>query len=87
MASCERLSVKGSFHTGADSVALLGLLWRLARKRGWRLVVGHVDHGLRPESVREAQQVRELCAAFELPCEITRITVAPGPDLAARIAA
>ena len=69
---------------GADSVALLGLLWRLARKRGWRLVVGHVDHGLRPESVREAQQVRELCAAFELPCEITRITVAPGPDLAAR---
>lgn len=69
---------------GADSVALLGVLSRLAHKRSLGLVVGHVDHCLRAESVREAQHVRELAAALDVPCEITRISVSPGPDLAAR---
>ena len=65
-------------------MALLGLLSRLAHKRALGLIVGHVDHGLRPQAAAEAQQVRALAASLGLPCEVTRIAIAPGPDLAAR---
>jgi tRNA(Ile)-lysidine synthase len=47
---------------GPDSTALLWLMarWRKARKRGPRLIAVTVDHGLRPESKREAQDVAKL---------------------------
>ena len=47
---------------GPDSTALLWLMarWRKAQKRGPKLIAVTVDHGLRPESKREAQAVAKL---------------------------
>jgi tRNA(Ile)-lysidine synthase len=45
---------------GPDSMALLLLAarWRAGRKRGPKLLAVTIDHGLRPESAREAAQVK-----------------------------
>jgi tRNA(Ile)-lysidine synthase len=69
---------------GPDSVALLGLLCLLAPREGWRLAVGHVDHGLRPSSPDEAALVQRLAAEHGLPCEVDRLQLALGPGLPAR---
>ena len=45
---------------GSDSVALARLLAAEAPARGWRLVLAHVDHGLRPESAGDARFVAAL---------------------------
>jgi len=47
---------------GPDSTALLALVarWRAARKQGPELLAVTVDHGLRPESSREARAVKRL---------------------------
>ncbi len=52
---------------GGDSVALLHLLARLAPRRGLRLTVAHLDHGLRRGSRTDATFVRRLAASLELP--------------------
>jgi tRNA(Ile)-lysidine synthase len=51
---------------GPDSSALLVLAarWRDARASGPALVAVTVDHGLRPEAVREAEDVAHLAAAL-----------------------
>ena len=51
---------------GGDSVALLRLLAALAQKRRWRLVAAHVDHGLRPDSPKDAEFCRKLAAKLSL---------------------
>jgi len=51
---------------GADSLCLMDSLHRL----GYRLVVAHFDHRLRPESSAEAETVRKLAASYGLPVEI-----------------
>ncbi len=74
---------------GGDSVALLRLLHALAPARGWRLAVGHVDHGLRPEAGADAAFVAALAARLGLPFFTAKITVAPrgrSPEEAARLA-
>jgi len=47
---------------GPDSIALMWLAarWRNALSRGPRLLAVTVDHGLRPESAREARDVKRL---------------------------
>ena len=57
---------------GGDSVALL----RLLVPSPYQLVVGHVDHALRPGSGDDAAFVKALCEAQGVPCHTTRIDVA-----------
>lgn len=56
---------------GPDSLCLLDCLRRL----GHRPIVAHFDHGLRPESAAEAQQVARLADAWDLPFEGGRADV------------
>ena len=53
---------------GPDSIALMWLLarWRNALSRGPHLVAVTVDHGLRPESAREARDVKRLARSLGL---------------------
>jgi tRNA(Ile)-lysidine synthase len=73
---------------GADSTALLHVLTRLAPAWGIRLHALHVDHGLREESARDAEAVRDLGQRLGVPVEVTRVTVSRRGSLeeAARIA-
>lgn len=67
--ACDRTYLVG-VSGGRDSVALLH--WLRARGYG-RLVVCHLDHGLRGAASRgDAQFVRRLAERWELPCEIGR---------------
>jgi tRNA(Ile)-lysidine synthase len=54
---------------GPDSIALMWLAarWRRALARGPRLIAVTVDHGLRAASVREANDVKRLARALDLP--------------------
>ena len=45
---------------GADSVCLFLILCKVAEEMGFRLVVAHVNHGIRPEAAEDATYVREL---------------------------
>src|SRR6266851_1490611 len=70
---------------GADSVALAAAV---ARTDGVRGAVGHVDHGLRPESAQEAGKVGALAERLGLPFFLERIEGlrirGPGLEAAAR---
>jgi len=64
---------------GADSVALLRLLAEINRSAywGWKLVVGHVDHGLRGRASREdARFVQALAKQLKLPYVEARLNLA-----------
>src|SRR3989454_7273821 len=63
---------------GADSVALLDLLHALAPELGLKLVVAHVDHGIRSDSGVVAGVVAQLAERYELPCEVGQLGL--GPD-------
>ena len=68
---------------GADSVALLHVLLTLAAELSLRLHVLHVDHGLRPDSARDAAFVRQLAARLGVPAEVARVTVPAGGSVEA----
>ncbi len=65
---------------GADSLALLAF----AVASGLEPVAVHVDHGLRPESGREADVVREHAARLGVRTVAERVTVDAGSNLEAR---
>jgi tRNA(Ile)-lysidine synthase len=72
---------------GADSIALLHVLLTLAPAFDLRLHVVHVDHGLRPESARDADDVVALGARLGVPVDVARVTVGGGSlEAAARVA-
>jgi tRNA(Ile)-lysidine synthase len=48
---------------GPDSVALLDLLVRTGPNQGLEPVVGHVDHGIHPESAEVSERVRALAGS------------------------
>jgi tRNA(Ile)-lysidine synthase len=68
---------------GADSVALLHLLSALSTELSLSLHVLHVDHGLRPDSGRDAAFVRELAGRLGVPIEVARVSVPAGGSLEA----
>ena len=63
---------------GADSMALLHAAAHVVETgaRRWRLSVGHLDHGLRPDSADDASFVRDATDALRLPFEERRVDVA-----------
>ena len=59
---------------GADSLALLHLLWRQLGAE--RLVVAHLHHGLRAEADADAVFVQETAAAWQIPHVVHKVDVA-----------
>lgn len=52
---------------GADSMAMLAIMYALAPALGIKLAVAHLDHGLRPCSWQDAELVEQTCAHYKLP--------------------
>ena len=62
---------------GADSVALLLLLWEERRRGRIELFAAHYEHGLRGESaLRDAAFVEDLCRKLDVPCRTAHGDVA-----------
>ncbi len=64
---------------GGDSVALLHLLRQIAPRCCLQLRAAHLDHGIRAESARDADFVRQLCGELQVPLTVERLDV---PQLA-----
>jgi len=60
---------------GADSTALAVVLAGMQQKLGFRAIVLHVDHGLRPDSAADARFVKRLARELGLPFHGTRVQV------------
>lgn len=60
---------------GADSTALLDLLWRGRAVHRLELCVGHVDHGIAADSAAVADAVRSLAATRDLPFVLRRLAL------------
>ena len=48
--------------TGPDSMALVDMLLKIRKKYNLSLIIAHVNHNVRKESVKEAQFLKEYCA-------------------------
>lgn len=57
----EGSAVLTGFSGGADSMALLSLLWRLSKEHSWKVCALHVNHGIRGA---EADQDEQVCSRF-----------------------
>ena len=73
-------SIDAAVSGGVDSLALLVL----AVATGRPVTAFHVDHGLRPGSAAEAEQVAAAAAALGAGFRALSVTVDPGPNLEAR---
>src|SRR5688572_9783925 len=60
---------------GADSLCLLDALVAVTPHAARRLVVGHVDHQLRPSSVEDAAHVTRAAETYGLPCAVLTVDV------------
>jgi len=65
---------------GADSTAMA----LLAAASGASFVIWHVDHGLRPSSLQDAEVVRTLAERLGVPFELRRVAIEAGAGLEAR---
>lgn len=74
ISSHARVPLLVSVSGGLDSVALLLLVFRIAKRHPWDLHVLHFNHGLRPESADEETFVKALATARGLKCHIRRAT-------------
>lgn len=61
---------------GPDSLALLSMLVKDALHPASHVVVGHLNHRLRPEATGEANFVAQICAQWGLECKIGEVDVA-----------
>lgn len=69
---------------GADSTAMLDACIYLAAPRGWTLQVAHIDHGLRPSAVGDADAVAEMCLRSGIPLHRRSLHMEPGPGVQER---
>ncbi len=67
---------------GADSIALLHLLYRLKNKLELTLLAVHINHHLRgQDSDADAEFVKKLCNRLNITCVVKHIRLEAGPDL------
>ena len=59
--------------TGPDSMALLDMLIKIRKKYNLKLVVAHVNHNVREQSLEEANYMRDYCIQNELLFEMMTI--------------
>jgi tRNA(Ile)-lysidine synthase len=69
---------------GCDSVVLLHLLRFRLPPLQFELSAGHLDHAMREGSAADADWVRGLCAAWEVPLDLERLQTAPRAEADAR---
>ncbi len=62
---------------GPDSLALLDLLAEARSSMGLTISVGHVDHGISPDSDRVAERVREVAAGYRVPFNSYQVRLGP----------
>lgn len=60
---------------GVDSVVLLDVLARIARRHRLRLTALHVNHHISPNAARWAQFCAALCARYGVPCAVADVHV------------
>lgn len=62
---------------GGDSVALLLLCVAASRQQEstFKIVVGHINHGLRKEAIEEQAFVESLCSSLDVPCVSREVSV------------
>ncbi len=63
---------------GVDSMVLLDLLIGKAEKCNWQIIVAHVDHGIRSDSLLDKQLVEQVANNHNLLFETTRLSLGPG---------
>lgn len=61
---------------GSDSTALLHLSVATADRHGHPVTVGHINHGIRPDSDAEEKRLRVMCSALGVPFTAERIRFA-----------
>lgn len=61
---------------GADSMALLRVMWQLKDPWDLELIAAHVHHGLRLEAEGDLDRVRDECRTLEIELEIARADIA-----------
>jgi len=66
---------------GPDSIFLLDICNKSAKKNGFRVVISHVDHGMRKQSASDAEFVKKLAAEYQMPFECARIAKLPKGNL------
>lgn len=71
---------------GVDSMSLLHRLAELSRihPRRWRLVVAHLNHGIREDADQDLQLVREMARHYQLPFVSQKLEL--GPDTSEEVA-
>ena len=62
---------------GPDSLALLYSLWELKSCYNLRLHIAHLDHGLRTDSLKDAQFVINLAKKLRLAITTSRVLLKP----------
>ena len=69
---------------GVDSMVLLHVVHQMRDAHGGALSVASIDHGLRPESAFEVEQVGRATAALGLPFQPFTLNLEAGSNLQAR---
>lgn len=59
---------------GPDSMALLNMLYQLKEKKKLeaKIVVAHINHGIRKEAEEETKYVENFCKKYDIPCYIKK---------------
>ena len=77
-------SIIVSVSGGVDSMVLLHVLHRTQGAHGGNLRVVTMDHGLRSDSEDEVQAVAAASEGLGLPCDVVKLSLETGPNLAER---